>query len=292
MKIYDKDEEVYQVPESVLSRAKNEKGTKKKSALKFDYKKEPFSFKVSRGDEVLFDTSASNLIFQSQYLNLRTWLPKDPNLYGLGEHSDALRLGTENYTRTMWNRDAYGIPSHTNLYGTHPVYYDHRGKSGTHAVFLLNSNGMDIKIDRTKDDKQYLEYNIVGGVFDFYFLAGPTPKKASAQYAGVVGRPAMQSYWTFGVGTQPFRTCDQLTNESSSTNADTATGMLMTLPKLLPTIARQISPWRPCGPTSITWIRGGSLLLTQRGFRARRCASWCHISMTMTRNTLSWLTRL
>lgn len=197
--IHDKDEKVYQVPESVFPRPKHEKAAKKKSALKFEYKKDPFSFKVLRGKEVLFDTSASNLIFQSQYLNLRTWLPKDPNLYGLGEHSDPLRLKTEKYTRTMWNRDSYGIPANSNLYGTHPVYYDHRGTDGTHAVFLLNSNGMDVKIDRTKEGKQFLEYNTQGGVFDFYFLAGPTPRKASAQYAEVVGRPAMQSYWTFGV---------------------------------------------------------------------------------------------
>lgn len=147
----------------------------------------------------MFDTSASNLIFQSQYLNLRTWLPDDPNLYGLGEQSDSLRLQTTNYTRTLWSRDSPAIPSHTNLYGNHPVYVDHRGDSGTHGVFLLNSNGMDIKINKTDDSKQYLEYNTLGGVFDFYFLAGPTPKDVSSQYAGVVGLPAMQSYWTFGV---------------------------------------------------------------------------------------------
>lgn len=108
-------------------------------------------------------------------------------------------MPTTNYTRTLWNRDAYGIPSETNLYGTHPVYIDHRGKNGTHGVFFLNSNGMDIKIDKTEDGKQYLEYNAVGGVLDFYFLAGPTPKEVSIQYSEVVGLPAMQSYWTFGV---------------------------------------------------------------------------------------------
>jgi alpha-glucosidase len=50
-------------------------------------------------------------------------------------------LNTTNYTRTLWNRDAYRIPEGSNLYGAHPVYYDHRGDNGTHAVFLLNSNG-------------------------------------------------------------------------------------------------------------------------------------------------------
>lgn len=197
--IHDKDEEVYQVPESVFPRPEKKDGSRKSSALKFEYEENPFSFMVKRDDQVLFDTSASDLVFQSQYLGLRTWLPEDPYLYGMGEHADPMRLETENYTRTIWNRDSYGIPSHSNLYGAHPVYYDHRGELGTHAVFLLNSNGMDVKINKTGDGKQYLEYNILGGVFDFYFLAGPTPKEVSVQYAEIVGLPAMMSYWTFGV---------------------------------------------------------------------------------------------
>jgi len=72
-------------------------------------------------------------------------------------------LKTTNYVRTLWSRDAAGIPTGTNLYGNHPVYYDHRGKNGTNAVLLMNSNGMDIKINSTKEDGQYLEYNTLGG---------------------------------------------------------------------------------------------------------------------------------
>ncbi|KAJ5162010.1 hypothetical protein N7492_007402 [Penicillium capsulatum] len=196
--ISDADDEVYQVPETVLPRPNCRGDWHKESALRFDYEPDPFSFKVLRGNQVLFDTSETNLIFQNQYLNLRTWLPNDPNLYGLGEHIDSLRLPTTNYTRTLWNRDAYGVPENTNLYGSHPIYVDHRGDAGTHGVFLLNSNGMDIKIDKTDDGRQYLEYNTLGGVFDFYFMAGPTPKDVSMQYADIVGLPAMQAYWSFG----------------------------------------------------------------------------------------------
>ncbi|EAW07225.1 putative alpha-glucosidase [Aspergillus clavatus NRRL 1] len=198
VKIYDANEQVYQVPESVVPRVDGKGGSRKKSVLKFNFKANPFSFQVKRGREVLFDTSGSNLVFQDQYLNLRTSLPRDPNLYGLGEHTDPLRLTTTNYTRTLWNRDSYGIPENSNLYGSHPVYYDHRGEDGTHGVFLLNSNGMDIKIDKTKDGKQFLEYNALGGIFDFYFFNGDTPKDASIEYAKVAGLPAMQSYWSFG----------------------------------------------------------------------------------------------
>ncbi|KAF9885942.1 hypothetical protein FE257_012232 [Aspergillus nanangensis] len=197
--IYDADEQVYQVPESVVPRVEGgHGGSPKRSTLKFDYEEKPFSFKVSRDDEVLFDTSASPLVFQSQYLKLRTKLPEDPYLYGLGEHTDAFRLPTENYTRTIWNRDSYSVPENSNLYGAHPVYYDHRGESGTHGVFFLNSNGMDIFIDKTEDGQQYLEYNTLGGVFDFYFFTGSTPKETSMEYSKIVGLPAMQSYWAFG----------------------------------------------------------------------------------------------
>lgn len=197
--ISDADDEVYQVPETVLPRPNCHGDWHKESALRFDYEPDPFSFKVLRGNQVLFDTSETNIIFQNQYLNLRTWLPDDPNLYGLGEHIDSLRLPTTNYTRTLWSRNAYGVPERTNLYSNHPIYLDHRGDAGTHGVFLLNSNGMDIKIDKTDDGRQYLEYNTIGGVFDFYFMAGPTPKDVSMQYADIVGLPAMQAYWSFGV---------------------------------------------------------------------------------------------
>ena len=87
-------------------------------------------------------------------------MPADPNLYGLGEHSDPFRLGTTKYTRTLLSRDAYEIPPNTNLYGNHPVYFDNRGDGNTHGVFLLDSNGMDIEISSDAGG-QYLEYNTI-----------------------------------------------------------------------------------------------------------------------------------
>lgn len=160
----------------------------------------PFSFKVTRksNQEVLFDTSDSPIVFEEQYLRLRTSLPTDPNIYGLGEHSDSFRLNTTDYTRTLWSRDAYGIPSGTNLYGNHPIYIDHRLDKGTHGVFLLSSSGMDVKINKTESDGQYLEYDIMGGVIDLYFLEGPSPVEVAQEYSSVVGKAAMMPYWGFG----------------------------------------------------------------------------------------------
>ncbi|CAK3784893.1 glycoside hydrolase family 31 [Lecanosticta acicola] len=196
--IQDANQQVYQVPESVFPRPSLtgvENGT---SDLLFDYQAEPFSFTVKRRKtgEILFDTSAASLIFEDQYVRLRTALPPSPSLYGTGEHTDPFMLNTTNYTRIVWDRDAYGTPQGTNLYGTHPIYYDHRGENGTHAVFLLNSNGMNYKIDDT--DGQFLEYDLLGGVLDFYFVAGPSPVEASQQYSEIAGKAAMMPYWGFG----------------------------------------------------------------------------------------------
>lgn len=197
--IHDAEEQVYQVPESYFPRPDESEVPAEDSKLVFDIKEDPFSFTISRRDsgEVLFDTSSEQLVFESQYVRLRTKLPQDANIYGLGEHSDSFRLPTSDYQRTLWNGESPFIPRESNLYGSHPMYLEHR-KNGSHGVFLLSSNGMDIDIDTTDAGETYLEYNTLGGVLDFYFFAGPSPTQVSKQYAEVVGLPAMMPYWSLG----------------------------------------------------------------------------------------------
>lgn len=199
VKILDANNTVYQVPDSVFPRpGYGQWCSPKDSKLKFDFVADPFSFTVSRRDsgEVLFNTTGSQLVFESQYVYLKTHLPKSPHLYGLGEHSDSFMLNSTNYTRTIYTRDSYGTPQGQNLYGAHPIYFDHR-ENGTHGVFLLNSNGMDIFIDN-KNGSQWLEYNIIGGVLDFYFIAGPSPRDVAIQYAEITQLPLMTPYWGLG----------------------------------------------------------------------------------------------
>ena len=59
---------------------------------------------------------------------------------------------------------------------------------------------MDIKLNDT-DGAMTLEYNVVGGVVDFYFFAGSEsdPTAVARQYAEVVGTPAEMPYWSFGL---------------------------------------------------------------------------------------------
>lgn len=201
VKIYDAKQQAYQIPESIITSPPHKRTPSSKSDFTFYLVKSPFSFTVTRtsNGEVLFNTSREPLVFEDQYIRLRTELPTDPNLYGLGEHADNFRLPTLGYHRTLWNADMPFNPPQKNLYSSHPAYFDHRPGSGTHAAYLRNSGGMDVKIHRTAHDGQYLEYNLLGGVLDLYFLAGPGPAEASRQYAEIVGLADMPPYWALGI---------------------------------------------------------------------------------------------
>lgn len=166
--------------------------------MEFAMEENPFSFSVRRASsgQTLFNTSGQALVFQSQYLRLRTSLPNDPTIYGLGENADPFRHNPDNYSHPDWNSGEAFMPPSSNLYGSYPVYYDHRGSDGTHAVYLHNSNGK--KINMGVDSEHFLEYNTIGGVLDFYFISGSNPKEVSSHFADLIGYPTLMPYWGFG----------------------------------------------------------------------------------------------
>lgn len=206
VKITDAKSARYEVPEITFERPKFQGVSARNSDLEFRLIESPFSFSVLRRStkEVLFSTDSYSLVFEPQFLRVKSVLPASANIYGLGEHTDPFRLEIEKgTTNTIFARDAYGIPRGTNLYGHHPIYVEHR-KSGTHGVFLLNSNGMDVKLNpgthpKTKKPISTVEYNVIGGVLDFYFFSGPDPTSVSQQYSELAGLPAMIPYWGLGL---------------------------------------------------------------------------------------------
>ncbi|KAK8467354.1 hypothetical protein PHAVU_007G026900 [Phaseolus vulgaris] len=97
---------------------------------------------------------------------------------------------------TLYTTNVSAINLNTDLYSAHPVYMDLRNEGDepyAHGVLLLNSNAMDVFYRGTS-----LTYKVIGGVFDFYFFAGPTPLNVVDQYTSLIGRPAPMPYWAFG----------------------------------------------------------------------------------------------
>lgn len=111
----------YQLSEAIVPRPKSDKGaTAQNSDLEITWSNDPsFSFKVTRKStgDVLFDTTGTKLVFENQFIEFVTALPKDYNLYGLGEHIQQLRL-LENQVLTIYASD---IGDPVNEYV--PIYY-------------------------------------------------------------------------------------------------------------------------------------------------------------------------
>ncbi|KAG0568362.1 hypothetical protein KC19_6G014200 [Ceratodon purpureus] len=171
--------------------------------LEFRYIAEPFGFAVVRraNGEVLFNTSSpcngkafNNMVFKDQYLEISSQLPHKSALYGLGESSrpDGLRLA-HGRQYTLWATDIGSFNTDIDLYGTYPFVMDVRDGGVTHGVALVNSNGMDVDYE-----DESITFKINGGIFDFYFFAGPSPLKVVDQYTQLVGRPASMPYWVLG----------------------------------------------------------------------------------------------
>lgn len=187
--------------------------------LQFSWTNEPsFAFKVVRKStgDVLFDTTGSVLVYENQFIEFVSQLPRNYNLYGMGERIHDLRLGN-NFTATFYAADV-GDPIDENIYGVHPFYMDTRyyevdEKTGkhtlvttqnttangdyvgmSHGVFLRNAHGMEALMLPTN-----LTWRSLGGSIDLFIFDGPTPDAVTKQYqTGAIGLPAMQQYWTFG----------------------------------------------------------------------------------------------
>ena len=185
--------------------------TKDNSDLQFTWSNEPtFQFAISRPgeEEELFSTFGHVIVFEDQFIELKTNMIDDYNVYGLAENIRNFRMGT-NYTQTLFNADTADVIDE-NSYGTHPFYqetrYRHGQPSTAHGVYARNAHAQEWLMRENT-----ISYRAIGGSFNFYFLSGQESdvtgsgnSSSSAlevfrQYqSGCVGLPAFQQYWTLG----------------------------------------------------------------------------------------------
>ncbi|KAF9067846.1 glycosyl hydrolases family 31-domain-containing protein [Rhodocollybia butyracea] len=215
VRIADSENKQFHIPLSVISRPPPPTASFTQSSdLVFNYESSPFAFWITRRSNPnatpLFDTRISSLpetpiapviaddestaldgfplVFEDQYLQLTSSLPLDTNIYGLGEviASSGFRRNVASdggSIQALWARDI-ADPVDENLYGTHPVYLEHRFNETTNEA---QSHGQSL-----------VQYRMIGGILDFYFFSGPTPMAVIEQYGDLVGLPSWLPTWAFG----------------------------------------------------------------------------------------------
>jgi len=212
LKLKDLESSHYEIPEIdpfptdfLYSEAFNSSDT----LFKIYYNKNPFSFQIIRKstNETLFDIQDFDLIFSDKYLEMTSVLPKS-DVFGLGERNHGFKLKVPG-VYTLWNRDLFAEMDYgeggKGTYGSHPLYLMHEKSGKFHAVFLKNSNAMDIELKNyeTVDMQGITEtatitYKIVGGVFDFRFFIDETAEKAIHLYHQYIGGHILPPFWAFG----------------------------------------------------------------------------------------------
>ncbi|KAG9311239.1 glycoside hydrolase family 31 protein [Chiua virens] len=237
VKLYDTADQQFIIPESVIERlSPPTESFTGSSDLVFNYDSSPFAFWITRRSDPdimpIFDTRITSLpptpippfnssdprtafdgfplVFEDQYLQIASALPYGTNIYGLGEviadsgfRRDIGADGGVGTIQTHWARDV-GDPIDENMYGSHPIYLEHRfnettNTSSSSGVLLLSSAGSDIFLQTPSNSKvSLIEYRMIGGILDFYFFSGPSDTEVIAQYGETIGYPMWQPAWGFG----------------------------------------------------------------------------------------------
>jgi alpha-glucosidase (family GH31 glycosyl hydrolase) len=80
-----------------------------------------------------------------------------------------------------------------------------------HGVVLRNAASMDAVLAEKKDAAT-LSLRMVGGMIDFWVVAGPTPNAVISQIQDIVGKPQMPPYWALGysICKYGFKTVDEV----------------------------------------------------------------------------------
>uniref|UniRef100_A0A670IE62 Maltase n=1 Tax=Podarcis muralis TaxID=64176 RepID=A0A670IE62_PODMU len=187
-KIYDYSNKRYEVPVP-LNVPSTPASTYEKRLYDVAVQNNPFGIQIRRRSTgtVIWDSQVPGFIFSDMFIQISTRLPSQ-YVYGFGETEHAhFRHEMDWHTWGMFARDQ--SPGYKlNTYGVHPFYMGLENDGNAHGVLLLNSNGMEVKLQPTPA----LTYRTIGGILDFYVVLGPTPEQV------LIGRPVMPPYWSLG----------------------------------------------------------------------------------------------
>ena len=121
-------------------------------------------------------------------------MPQDEGYYGLGDKAGPMNRRDRAFT--MWNTDAYAWQESTDpLYKTIPFFIGLR-KGLAYGIFFDNT--WRSSFDFGKKAHDWYSFGAEGGEINYYFFAGPTPKKIVEDYTDLVGHTPLPPLWTLG----------------------------------------------------------------------------------------------
>jgi len=146
------------------------------------------------GNVFLADEPSLPMAWNGQGVHAWKKMPLDENYYGLGDKAGPMNRRNRSFTN--WNTDAFGWQESTDpLYKTIPFFVGLR-KGVAYGLFFDNTYRSSF--DFGKESADYFSFGAEGGELNYYFIAGPGPKKIIEQYTALTGRPPLPPLWILG----------------------------------------------------------------------------------------------
>ena len=147
-----------------------------------------------QGNVLLADEPALPMAWNDERIHVWKHMPADENYYGLGDKAGP--MNRRNRAFTMWNTDEYGWQESSDpLYKTIPFFI---GLRAGKAYGLFFDNTWRSVFDFGKESPDYFSFGAEGGELNYYFFAGPEPKKIVSAYTALVGRSPLPPLWSLG----------------------------------------------------------------------------------------------
>jgi alpha-glucosidase len=152
------------------------------------------NFSDAAGNVLLADEPNLPMAWNGKRVHVWKKMPADENYYGLGDKAGP--MNRRNRAFTNWNTDEFGWQESSDpLYKTIPFFIGLR-KGAAYGVFFDNTYRS--VFDFGKESQDYFSFGAEGGEVNYYFIAGPEPKKIIEAYTAMTGRPPLPPLWTLG----------------------------------------------------------------------------------------------
>jgi alpha-glucosidase len=152
------------------------------------------TFADAAGNALLADEPTLPMAWNGSRIRIWKKMPEDENYYGLGDKPGPLNRRGRSFNN--WNSDVFGWGESTDpMYKDIPFFLALR-KGTAYGVFF--DNAYRSSFDFGKESPDYFSFGAEGGELNYYFLAGPEPKRVVEEYTALVGRSPLPPLWSLG----------------------------------------------------------------------------------------------
>jgi alpha-glucosidase len=151
-------------------------------------------FLDAAGNVVLSDELSLPMAWNGTQVRVWKKMPANESYFGLGDKAGP--MNRRNRSFTMWNTDEFGWQESSDpLYKTIPFFQGFRN-GAAYGIFFDNT--WRSFFDFGKESRNYYSFGADGGEINYYYFAGPDPKKVIQSYTALTGRMPLPPLWTLG----------------------------------------------------------------------------------------------